>query len=328
MSRSNSPNERGLSTSAALKSGKYQKKDLYEITLINLAPPYLEYEYFKDCTQLPFRYESTRFDIVNAWWLIEAATLVYANKEFATETFNKYAGFREIEYFDGKATQCYAASNDKFTIVAFRGSEARLREGDANFGYIFADWLANFNFAPEMWEKRGNVHRGFKGALDEVWHDLEDHISYQQRKNRKIWMTGHSLGAALATLAADRYGNVQGLYTYGSPRVGDRNFKEDFNVNAYRFVNHSDIVTKVPPASMYCHVGELKYIDRDGILHDHIRSREKWTDEIQDQFNNIFDAVNHTRKGFSEALLEPIVDHVPTRYGIHIWNNIVQEGAE
>ena len=307
---------------------RLRRKGLYEITLNNLAPPYLEYEYFKECSRLPFRYESTCFDIINSWWLIEAATLVYADEDFVTETFKKHAGFKEVEYFEGKATQCFAASNDKFTVVAFRGSEARLREGDSDFGHIFADWMASFNFAPEPWEKKGHVHRGFKGALDEVWHDLEDHILYQQENNRKIWMTGHSLGAALATLAANRYRNVQGLYTYGSPRVGDRLFKVDFNVNTYRFVNNNDIVAKVPPASMYCHVGELKYIDRDGLLHEHTNRWGKWSDEIQIQFNQLFTAIGQTRKGFSDVLLEPIVDHVPTRYAIHIWNNIVPEGAE
>ena len=303
-----------------------EKKILNETTMDNLAPPYLDYDYFKDCDQLPFRYQSNIFDMVNAWWLIEAATLVYADKDFATENFIQKAGFQEVEYYDGKATQCYLVSNDKYAVVAFRGSEAKLREGDSNVGHIFADWMANFNFMPEPWDQGGNVHRGFKGALDEVWNELEKHISYLQKKNRRIWITGHSLGAALATLAADRYGNVQGLYTYGSPRVGDRHFKEDFNVNAYRFVNNSDIVAKVPPARMYLHVGELKYIDCDGIIHDNTNRWEKWTDEIQGQFKNIFNAIGQTRKGYTEVLLEPIVDHVPTRYAIHIWNNISQVG--
>jgi len=302
------------------------KKILNETTMDNLAPPYLDYDYFKDCDQLPFRYESNIFDMVNAWWLIEASTLVYADKDFAAQNFKQKAGFQEVEYYDGTATQCYLVSNDKYAVVAFRGSEAKLREGDSNIGHIFADWMANFNFAPEPWEQGGNVHRGFKGALDEVWNELEKHISYLQKKNRKIWITGHSLGAALATLAADRYGNVQGLYTYGSPRVGDRDFKEDFNVNAYRFVNNSDIVAKVPPARMYLHVGELKYIDCDGIIHDNTNRWEKWTDEIQGQFKNIFNAIGQTRRGYTEVLLEPIVDHVPTRYAIHIWNNISQVG--
>ena len=90
----------------------------------------------------------------------------------------------------------------------------------------------------------------------------------------------------------------------------------------------SDIVAKVSPASFYGHIGELKYIDCDGILHDNTKRRGNWSDEIQDQFNNRFNVINHTWKGFSEALLEPIVAHVPRRYGIHIWNNIVPEDAE
>jgi len=242
------------------------KKDLFEITIDNLAPPYNDYEFFKDCDKLPFRYRANIFDMVNAWWLIEASTLVYAEPDFVTEKFKQNAGFTNVKFFENKATQCFVANNEKFAIVAFRGSEARLREGDSDPGHIFADWMANFNFLPEAWDQGGNVHRGFKTAL--VWTDLEDYVSNLQKNNLKIWITGHSLGAALATLAADRYGNVQGLYTYGSPRVGDQDFKKDFNVNTYRFVNNSDIVTKVPPPGLYCHVGELKYIDSEGIIHD------------------------------------------------------------
>jgi pimeloyl-ACP methyl ester carboxylesterase len=298
------------------------KKDLFKITLENLAPPYLDYEYFKNSDQLPFRYTSNVFDMVNAWWLIEAATLVYAETEFVIEKFKQNAGLPEVKLFKGKSTQCFVASNAKFAIVAFRGSEARLRESDADPRHVIADWLADLDFLPEPWDQGGNVHRGFKNALQEVWPDLEDYISNLQKNNRKIWITGHSLGAALATLAADRYGNIQGIYTYGSPRVGDRDFKEDFNVNAYRIVNNSDIVTKVPPATMYCHVGELKYIDSEGIIHDNTNRWARWSDEIEGKFNNVFNAFGQTRKGFTEVLLDPIVDHVPTLYAIHIWNNI------
>jgi len=302
------------------------KKELVEITVDNLAPPYKDYEFFKDCDKLPFRYQANIFDMVNAWWLIEASTLVYAEPDFVTEKFKQNAGFTDVKFFENKATQCFVANNEKFAIVVFRGSEARLREGDSDPGYIFADWMANFNFLPEAWDQGGNVHRGFKAALLEVWTDLEDYVSNLQKDNLKIWITGHSLGAALATLAADRYGNVQGLYTYGSPRVGDQDFRKDFNVNTYRFVNNSDIVTKVPPPRMYCHVGELKYIDSEGIIHDNTNRWERWSDEIQGKFNNVFNALGQARKGFTEVLLEPIVDHVPTLYAIHIWNNIPEVG--
>ena len=68
----------------------------------------------------------------------------------------------------------------------------------------------------------GKVHRGFKHALAEVWEEkgLFEYIKSRDTSNRTIWFTGHSLGAALATLAANRYGKAQGLYTFGSPAWG------------------------------------------------------------------------------------------------------------
>ncbi|MBE9544694.1 MAG: hypothetical protein IMF02_09405, partial [Proteobacteria bacterium] len=52
------------------------KKELVAITVDDLAPPYKDYEFFKDGDKLPFRYQANIFDMVNAWWLIEASTLV------------------------------------------------------------------------------------------------------------------------------------------------------------------------------------------------------------------------------------------------------------
>jgi len=298
------------------------KKMLYDITADNIAPPYNEYEYFKDCDQLPFRYQANTFDMVNAWWLIEASTLVYGEPGFVTETFQNKAGLTEVKFFEDITTQCFVASNDKFAVVAFRGSEGRLRKGDSDPGYILADWVANFNFLPEQWDRGGKVHRGFKTALSEVWISLENHISNLHQKNLKIWLTGHSLGAALATLAADRFSNVQGLYTFGSPRVGDRDFEKKYNVNTYRFVNNSDIVARVPPSSMYCHVGELRHIDSQGVIHDSANRRETKGDDSPGELKNIFNVLGLAGRSLTEALAEPIVDHVPTLYAIHIWNNI------
>ena len=303
-------------------TNQLRKKQLPEITVDNLIPPYKDYEYFKDCDKLPFRYQADHFDMVNAWWLIEACVLVYADPEFVTEKFQTKAGFTDVKFFEDNTTQCFVASNDQYAIVAFRGSEGRLREGDANPGYIWADWITNFNFWPVQWDHGSMVHRGFKAALSEVWTELEDYISSLQKNNLRIWLTGHSLGAALATLAADRYGNVQGLYTFGSPRVGDRDFKRDFKVKAHRIVNNSDIVTKIPPSGMFRHVGELKFIDSDGVIHDHTDCGKEENDENQGEFKNIFNALSQTGKDVTDALLDPLIDHIPTIYAIHIWNSL------
>jgi predicted lipase len=170
----------------------------------------------------------------------------------------------------------------------------------------------------------GKVHKGFKEALDEVWEKagLLDYIRSKDTSNRSVWFTGHSLGAGLATLAADRYGNVRGLYTFGSPRVGDIDFKSDFHISTYRIVNNNDVVTRVPPAGLYYHVGDLKYIDNKGLIHDNTCRWERVTDAIRREIAYLFNSMGQIRSGFGALVPDDIVDHVPTLYATHIWNNI------
>jgi hypothetical protein len=89
-----------------------------------IAPPYQNYSFFVGGDLYPFRHDAATFDVVNAWWLIEAATLAYSEEDFARERFVK-AGLPEVAFFSGPATQCYVAGNDRFVIVAFRGTEIR-----------------------------------------------------------------------------------------------------------------------------------------------------------------------------------------------------------
>jgi pimeloyl-ACP methyl ester carboxylesterase len=109
-----------------------------------------------------------------------------------------------------------------------------------------SDLKTNIDIRLTDWEQGGKVHRGFKEALDEIWPDLLPYIRKLQGKGCKIWITGHSLGGALATLCAGRYGKVQGVYTFGSPRVDDDAFKDNFDVKMYRFVYNYAIVSRVP----------------------------------------------------------------------------------
>jgi len=121
----------------------------------------------------------------------------------------------------------------------------------------------------------GKVHYGFNEALDRIWNDLYDTICTWKDRSQTLWVTGHSLGGALATLAVDRLTEkgleVSGMYTFGQPRVGDRQFADNFDSKmkryAFRFVDDEDLVTKVPFPPGYKHVGNEYFFDNKGILH-------------------------------------------------------------
>ena len=85
-------------------------------------------------------------------------------------------------------------------------------------------------------------------------------------------LAGHSLGGALATVAAAEWRetfDIQGIYTFGQPAVGKGGFSSLFQTNLgsklFRFVNDDDVVPRVPPT--YDHVGQLKHLDPNGDLH-------------------------------------------------------------
>jgi triacylglycerol lipase len=284
---------------------------LPKITWDAVAPPYLKYHYFQEAEDYPFRPQAEGFDMVNAWWLIEASTLAYAEADFARKEFQR-AGLPEIKFFSGKGTDCYVANNDDFLLLVFRGTEIRQRPDRSDFVNIIEDLATDANIALVASGQGGKVHKGFKTALDEVWEKegLRDYLKSKENPRRTFWITGHSLGAALATLAAQRYSQVRGLYTYGSPRVGDRDFKQALSVPTYRFVNHDDIVTRVPPPLFYKHVGDLKYIDGQGLL------------QGQYEGGNIKEILSVLKACCDDFIPGAIVDHVPTLYATHIWNNI------
>jgi triacylglycerol lipase len=100
----------------------------------------------------------------------------------------------------------------------------------------------------------GTVHSGFLEAFESVWDSISKALS---GLGVPIFYGGHSLGAALATLAAARR-PPEALYTFGSPRVGDSDFAAALSqVPAFRVVDGRDVVTEVPPEGLgFSHVGE------------------------------------------------------------------------
>jgi hypothetical protein len=92
-----------------------------------------------------------------------------------------------------------------------------------------------------------------------------------------VWFTGHSLGGALATLAAGRYERAPEVYTFGAPRVGDGEYVESLDTPVYRIVNGRDVVPKLPVRGPYRHAGAEKYIDGEGLIPNPVVHFETWT---------------------------------------------------
>jgi hypothetical protein len=123
----------------------------------------------------------------------------------------------------------------------------------------------------------GRVHCGFAEAVEQVWPQVRQLLGTPSRSGA-LWLTGHSLGAAMATLASVRLTHegykVRAVYTYGSPRAGDRLFHDSYCLPNYRFVNNNDLVPHLPFRWCYKHVGKLRLVDGEGKFTDEKASWE------------------------------------------------------
>ena len=300
-----------------------RKKSVPAITLKNLSPPYPDHPYFQNSEFAPFEPWAAAFSRINAWWLAEASTLVYADETFTRQRFAE-AGFQRVIFFDRSGTQGYVARHEHFALIAFRGSEIWKRNESFDPTQVFADLKTNIDIRLTDWDRGGKVHKGFKTALDAVWADLLPETRRLQERDVPIWITGHSLGAALATLAADRLRDVQGLYTFGSPRVGNQQFRDRFSVRAFRVVNGRDIVADVPPKGPYRHVGEHVWIDRKGDIHFGPGAGEASGEA--DCFGDPSGSApeEEIRESRSAPYIPASIrDHVPLLYSIYLWNGWV-----
>lgn len=201
-----------------------------------------------------------------AWILCSMADLAYdrfEDDEKACELFTlklKGGGFRLVQFFnsDKTDTQAFLAANGDFAVLSFRGTEVKKKKD------VLTDLRATQIAAIE-----GGVHRGFQGAYDSVKDEIEKALASLDKK-LPIYLTGHSLGAALATVATQNLDQrskfrdrIAACYTFGSPRVGNTKYDRAFKAPIYRMVNTTDIVTIIPLLAMgYVHIGDIRYLGR------------------------------------------------------------------
>lgn len=169
----------------------------------------------------------------------------------------------QVWFFNVESTQCALIANEEELVVCFRGSESKME-----------DWLVDLDFTLVPGPLGGLVHGGFYDGLSLVWSSLDEVVrGLMAERPRKLLITGHSLGGALATLAAAQWKadgqEVNAVYTYGQPRSGNNEFGRAYNLalrsRSFRLVNNLDVVTRIPPRSVgYSHMGTLVYFDDQG----------------------------------------------------------------
>jgi hypothetical protein len=198
-----------------------------------------------------------------AWNMAQTAKLAYIpfeEDDLGVEQL-EYAlqsgWFNLMKTFNKKGTQVFLAKNDEFAVLAFRGTQPTRWED------VRTDLRALKQKTIE-----GKVHRGFKEAFDDVRDEIFDVVDKSIGKDLPLYITGHSLGAALATVATqeleDKFHDlIAACYTFGSPRVGDGTYEKSIKAPVYRIVNTTDIVTLVPFfLGTFVHVGDPRYLSR------------------------------------------------------------------
>jgi len=203
----------------------------------------------------------------------------------------KALGYTGHKFFENDGAQCHAVWNKEEYVLAFRGTEPS----------ELSDVLADLNAIPRGAMTHGLVHSGFRNECDKLWDDIVKHHS-KGHQNKTMYITGHSLGAAMATIATSRFEEVQAvaqLTTFGSPRVGTRKFVKNISTPHMRYVNNNDIVTKVPLFIMgYKHHGMLQYIN----FYGNVRKLTTWQ-MIKDRW-----------RGWRSGILDGAADHGVDNY--------------
>ena len=185
------------------------------------------------------------------------------------------AGCTTVQTFDiaETRTRAFAAYDplDRRAIVAFRGTQAD----------EIRDIALDLQVTVEPWPAGGSVHRGFASAAARVMPAVQQWLDGEAAGRSSLVLTGHSLGAALALLAASSW-RPDHVAAFGCPRVGDASFANSLApLHIDRFCNCCDLVCRLPPESpWYTHAGTRRYINRQGVLIDGIDTRAIIADRI------------------------------------------------
>ena len=227
----------------------------------------------------------------NAYWMARLSKEVYEKTSEDDESPNEEKILKNLQGCDSNFISVHGANknsaqaalieHEEFLCMAFRGTDE------------LADWLDNIN-AFSTKKLFGEFHRGFFKSVEDVWEPIDDKFrELQGQKKRPLFITGHSLGGAMATIAAAKFIHEDkpftSVYTFGQPRALTRDTARIFNMECssrfFRFHNNNDLVTRVPARLMgYSHVGSYFYISKEKKICQDVGRWFKFVDSVSGAF--------------------------------------------
>lgn len=240
------------------------------------------------------------FDWDTCATLAELSAAVYDPEDDFCD-FAAQLGYHQSLFFEDAPsdTQAGLVWDDDNVVLIYRGTES------------IRDWLTDAKFDQiATVEFPGQLHEGFYRSFATSINFLE--TVEQLAHTRNLFVAGHSLGAALATLSMWHLRKMKPVgYTYGQPRVFDYEgaymFDMEFGNRLYRCRNNNDVVTRVPPGTRFKHVGQLIYFNRKGLFKIYGKYR-MIIDHLLGRLDNILRYVERFRG------TDGIVDHFMGAY--------------
>ncbi len=205
------------------------------------------------------------------YFFAAVSMLAYRDPDKCQKYWDKL-GYKSF-FYDEDGAQCYVLEHDNHFIVAFRGTEPK----------SISDIKADLRFIKTYHRGEGKVHRGF---MIEVWKLADLLANHIYQTDKQVYVTGHSLGGAMATLYSTlcRPKNKPVVYTYGAPRCGNEDYCRLYPNQLYRVVNNNDAVPTVPYRVMgYRHTGETIYINHYGNIRN-LTPWQKFKDHLRGRF--------------------------------------------
>jgi hypothetical protein len=178
-----------------------------------------------------------------------------------------------------KDIQVIALTDKEKICLSFRGTATSLN--------VFTDLNFKQTNIAKVSQENIEVHNGFYNGLMSVWDEVSAYLKQQVKQLKanhcrpKLYLTGHSLGGAMAAIAAffvkfdtELSSLETTLCTFGQPRCGNQAFADYLERNLthyYRVVNYLDIIPKVPLEKVqgYMHAGQFLWLNHEGLVFGH-----------------------------------------------------------